>query len=151
MRSQVSYNHHPCRMWAKRSSREEPEWDKSHFLAFAIEGRGLEMCQQLKCLLHKHENLNLDLWQPHKTQLCHWMPIISAQGRWRLEHSGITQANTHTHWAHAHTAGAHIHMHVPTCELAHAPTPVLLVLPYRSYIWKIFNDHHRYSAYSWRM
>lgn len=55
------------------------------------------MAQQLKCLLQEHENLNLDLQHPHKTRPCRQMPVISAQGKWRPEHSGIAHANAHTH------------------------------------------------------
>lgn len=103
-----------------RSSREGLDWDTSHVLAFKMEGRGLGCWgdgSAAQVLVQKHENLNLDLWHPHKTQRCHRMPIILAQGRQRLEHAGITHANTHvsmhrqthTHTTHTHMLCVHTH------------------------------------------
>lgn len=53
---------------------------------------GYEMAQQVKCLLHKHEGLNLDFQSPHWQLVQRLLPVIPMLGRsgkrgnWRWLH-----------------------------------------------------------------
>lgn len=79
------------------------------------------MSQQLKCLLHKHENLSLDLWHPHKTQLlslnaCNLSPGEVETGA--LRHHPHKHTHTHMHTStYTHT---HTHAHTQTCTYTHS-------------------------------